>query len=273
MIDQIRIANIRIPRPNLIARIPKHAIDESRLGRERVDILHEAGHRVPAQRTRWRCAPRRYFRHPERFVGVFGVEGVDVRDDGRGIGVVLMDVVRGEEILAVARRVELIEPVARRIGRGGSDEFGAFPGLADQWRNRARGFLRRHCRRAGRARRAAVGVVRFVEGEHPGWRIGPVDDTDGVRNMGREGHHGDKPCTCLAGGWTVGDGRLEGKPVVGGGDGVEHARVHAAVENDAFHHGRAAGCAGTGGLWGRAGGNGGIGDGLRADGGACRRNA
>lgn len=161
MVRQVRVTDIRIAWPDLIARVPEHAVHEPGLGCEAVDVIHEVADRVPAQRARRVRTARRDLRDPERLVGVFLVEGCDCGDDRCGIRVVLVDVVRGEEALAVAGGVELIEPGARRIGSDRRDEFGGFAGGGgDEGGDCAGGLSGQH----GRSR-VSVRVIRFVEGE------------------------------------------------------------------------------------------------------------
>jgi len=89
------------------------------------------------------------------------VEGSDCGDDRCGVRVILVDVVRGKEVLAVAGGVEIVEPRARRVSSDRGDEFGGFAlGGGDKRSDCAGGLRLRH----GRGR-VSVGVVRFVEGE------------------------------------------------------------------------------------------------------------
>jgi len=72
-----------------------------------------------------------------------------------------VDVVRGKEVLAVACGVEIVEPVARRVGGDGGDEFGGFTfGGGDERGDCAGGLPRRHDLGI-----MLVGEIRFVEGE------------------------------------------------------------------------------------------------------------
>jgi len=74
---------------------------------------------------------------------------------------VLVDIVRGKEVLAFASGVEIIEPGACRVSSDRGDEFGGFAfGGGDERSDCVGGLLLRHGR--GRVR---VGVIRFVEGE------------------------------------------------------------------------------------------------------------
>lgn len=121
-----------------------------------------------------------------------------------------MNVVSGKEILAVARSVELVEPVAILEGGDGRDEFGAFTGLGYEGCDGVCGFLGAHGRCC-----VVVREIGLVEGEHPGGRVGAVDEIDGGLNVSGECHHRDEGLRCVRGGRSVGDGGLEGDPVLG----------------------------------------------------------
>ena len=159
-----------------------------------------------------------------------------------------MDVVGGEEVLAAARGVEVGEPGGRRVSRHGRHEFGVGGFGVEKGLDSVGGLLRGH-----RWGHACVAVVRLVEGEHPFWGVGALDHRDGVGDVRGEGHHGDVGCCCVAGCTGVA-AHGESNPVGGGGYGIEHAGVVAAVEGHGFHVGWAA--AGT-----RAGAVGGCGRG------------
>jgi hypothetical protein len=68
VVRQVRITDIRIARPDLIARVPEHAIHEPGLGCEAIDILHESAHRVPAQRALRVRTARRDLCDPDRLI-------------------------------------------------------------------------------------------------------------------------------------------------------------------------------------------------------------
>lgn len=211
----------------MIAGVPEHPIHEAAPFRELEDIFHELARLVPADRAP--CIARRDFGDPERFVAPFTVVGVHGGDDIRGLFLVLMDVVRGEEIFAVARREEVFQPRAIRVSGHRGDEFGAGARLGEEGFDGVCGFLRRHRRGV-----SSVRIVGFVEGEEPCGRVRPVDEIHGVGDVAGKGHHGDVVLGGARRGVATGHAHLEGDPVGGGGDFVVHGGLEAAVEADAF---------------------------------------
>ena len=178
-------------------------------------------------------APRRDLGDPERLVVPLGVEGLNGADNVRRAGIVLVDIIRGEEVLAVTRSVELVVESAIRVRRHGRDEFGGSALCSlDQGRNRGGGLSAAHggCP-------AHVGEVGLVEGQHPLWRAVRGNHFDGGVHVLGKCHHGHKAGSCMGRSGSAGDRAAEGEPVVGGADGVEHAGVHAAVEGYGFHEG------------------------------------
>lgn len=89
--------------------------------------------------------------------------GLHAADGARGRGAVVVDVVRGEEILAVARREELLVEGTIRVRGDGRDELGFLAlGRLDQGRDGGGGLGAAH-----HGRQAHVGEVGLVEGQHP----------------------------------------------------------------------------------------------------------
>lgn len=242
-IQQIGDAHIRIIASDLVPRIPEHAINISRPGREFVDILHELPHPFPI-----RCAsrpPGRNFRHPEWLIVPFRAVLHDVVDDCRGLRGVLVDVVRGEEIFAVTRGEEFVQERVVRVRGDGRDEFRGLPlRCVDEWLDGCSGVSSVH-----RRRHAHVRVIGFVEGEHPYWWGGRVNHIYcGGTSLAK--HHGYEARGRVWRGGSAGDVRAECEPVFSRTDGVEHSWVHAAVEGYSFHKGWTAGSASRCTSWG-----------------------
>lgn len=147
-----------------------------------------------------------------------------------------MDVVRGEEVPAIACSEELVDPRAHRVGSHRSDVEGVLAGFGEEGLDGLCCFLRTHFRGE-----AHVGEIGLVEGEHPRRRVRTVDQVDRFRNIARKGHHGNVILSCTIRAYAVtGQRRLEGEPLLRGGNLVVHGELHAAVEANALDRSAAA---------------------------------
>ena len=229
-----------IVRPDLVARVPKHLGQPGALLREGVHVVHVRGRRGPGDAAGRVGVARGDFGQPDGLVGrVAGAEFLQLGDRGGRGGHVDVDVVGGEEGLAVAGLEELRDPVGQGVRGDGGDEFGACAGRFEERLDGGGGVLRGHGRRE-----APVRVVGFVEGEEPVGRVVAVHQVHGRGDVAGEGHHGNVSRARFAGRGAR-DVEPEGEPGLGGPDGVEHADVVASVERDGLQTGGASAGAGV----------------------------
>lgn len=121
------------------------------------------------------------------------MEGLDGADDVRGAGVILVDIVRREEVLATTRGVELVVEATVRVRSHRCDELRGFAlRRLDQGSDGVGGLGAGHLRR-----KTHVGEVGFVEGQHPFGRVARVHDVDGGLHVGCKGHHGYEAGGCV----------------------------------------------------------------------------
>lgn len=124
---------------------------------------------------------RGYLGDPNGFVKLLGAEAFDGGDSRFRSGLILMDVVGGEEVLAIACIQELVDPRAHWVGSHRSDVEDVLAGFGEEKLDGLCCFLRAHLRGE-----AHVGVVALVEGEHPRRRVRTVDQVDRFRNIAKQ---------------------------------------------------------------------------------------
>lgn len=170
---------------NLVSSVPKHSIDEARVLRERVEALHEICCCIPVDRASGDRVARRDFRNPGGFVSKSLLMIVQDISYALQCGLVDMEIVGREKVLASTYVEEIRQPSHIHCGDG-RNELSFRARSFYQSLYRIRSLLRRHCRRV-----AIVIPVGFVEGEHPLRSVGAVDQIHGSVDVGIKGHHGD----------------------------------------------------------------------------------
>lgn len=211
-----------------VARVPKNPL-EPRLRRAPPEQLLEPGGDLLDGHAAIRG---RGLREPQGLVVVQVVEVGGAALDGLDGGVVQVEVVRVEPVLAVAGGVEFEEPVVAvaPVGDSGGDELGAVgAGGGGEERDDGVGGLLRG--QGGLV--VVVGEVGLVEYHEVFGRLRGVEEGDGGGDVGGVFHERDLAGTGV---------EVEGEPGGGAGEGAEgflRRLVAAAVEDDVLKFGGA----------------------------------